>query len=825
MNIVVLAGGLCTERDVSLISGTQVCSALRKRGHHAVLVDVYLGTEEELDFNTVFAERESLLADERKIESREPDLEEVKARRKGKCDGFFGPNVLELCRRADIVYMGLHGAEGENGKIQATFDMLGIRYTGSGYLGSAVAMDKGMAKKVFLNGGIPTPEGYSITLGTEEQTSRVGYPCVVKPCCGGSSVGVSMAENDEEFCQALEVGFRYEEELLVEKCIRGREFSVGVIDGKSLPVIEIIPKVDFYNYENKYQPGMATEVCPAELSPEIAEKMQKYAVDVFRELKLETYGRIDFLLDEKNQMFCLEANTLPGMTPTSLLPQEAQAVGIEYGELCEQIVGKSLEKYEKKNNSSAGGKYGRGDMIPVWTSPMSGMTIHKIVEACQGTYYGPKEERDREVSMIVTDSRQIERDCLFVAIKGARVDGNQFVPAAYESQALCCLSEVVPERHDRPYILVKSCYQALKDMASLYREILGMRLIGITGSVGKTTTKEMVAAVLSERFPVCKTQGNFNNEVGVPLTLFRLRKEHALGIIEMGISDFGEMERLSAVVKPDACIITNIGQCHLENLGDRDGVLRAKTEIFTYMHPAGQIYLNGEDDKLAEVTESGERKITFFGGIHGDVRAENVCALGLKGSRFTLVSEIERFDVEVPVPGRHMVLNALAAAAVALDVGMSPEEIRAGIGKFRPVGGHGNIIENERFIILDDCYNANPASMKAGLNVLGDALGRKVAILGDMFELGEEERQMHGEIGSYAARSGADVLVFIGKLSEYAYESALVARGEEQTGVHYFPGLEQALEGIPKLLRRGDAILVKASHGMHFEKIVASLKE
>lgn len=825
MNIVVLAGGLCTERDVSLISGTQVCNALRKRGHHAVLVDVYLGTEEEIDFDTVFAERESLLAGEKKIGSREPDLEEVKARRKGKCDGFFGPNVLELCRRADMVYMGLHGAEGENGKIQATFDMLGIRYTGSGYLGSAVAMDKGMAKKVFLNGGIPTPEGYSITLGTEERASRIGYPCVVKPCCGGSSVGVSMAENDEEFCQALEVGFRYEEELLVEKCIRGREFSVGVIDGKSLPIIEIIPKMDFYNYENKYQPGMATEVCPAELSPEITEKMQEYAVDVFRELKLETYGRIDFLLDEGNQMFCLEANTLPGMTPTSLLPQEAQAVGIEYGELCEQIVGKSLEKYEKKNSSHSRGKYGRGDMIPIWTSPMSGMTLHKIVSACQGTYYGPEEARDREVSMIVTDSRQIEKGCLFVAIKGARVDGNRFIPAAYEDQALCCLSEVEPEKHDKPYIVVKSCYQALKDMAALYREILGIRLVGITGSVGKTTTKEMVATVLSERFPVCKTQGNFNNEVGVPLTLFRLRKEHAMGIIEMGISDFGEMERLSAVVKPDACIITSIGQCHLENLGDRDGVLRAKTEIFTSMHPAGQIYLNGEDDKLATVTESGERKITFFGGDGGDVRAENICPLGLKGSRFTLVSETERFDVEVPVPGRHMVLNALAAAAVALDAGMSPEEIRAGIGKFRPVGGHGSILETERFTILDDCYNANPASMKAGLDVLGDALGRKVAILGDMFELGEEERQMHGEIGSYAVRAGVDVLLFIGALCKYAYESALAARGEGQTEIHYFPGLEEALEGIPKLLCRGDTILVKASHGMHFEKIVASLKE
>lgn len=826
MNIVVLAGGLSTERDVSISSGTQVCKALRKRGHHAVLLDVFFGTTEKIDFETVFQERESLLTAEDRIDTREPDLEEVKALRKGDSDGFFGPNVLELCKRADIVYMGLHGAEGENGKIQATFDMLGIRYTGSGYLGSAIAMDKGMAKKVFLEAGIPTPKGYSVMLGMETKTSQVGYPCVIKPCCGGSSVGVSMANNEEEFHQALETGFRYEEELLVEECIQGREFSVGVIDGKSLPIIEIIPKNGFYNYENKYQPGMAMDVCPAELSEELTEKMQMYAAEVFRELKLETYGRIDFLMDKENRMYCLEANTLPGMTPTSLLPQEAQAVGVEYGELCEQIVGKSLEKYEKKNCIKTEGKYGRGDMIPVWTSVMSGMTLEKIATACQGTYYGPEEEKKKEVTMITIDSRQIEKGCLFVAIKGARVDGNDFVPDAYENQALCCMSEVEPENREKPYIVVKSCYQALKDMAALYREILGVKLVGITGSVGKTTTKEMIASVLSEKFPVCKTQGNFNNEVGVPLTLFRLRKEHAIGIIEMGISDFGEMERLSAIVQPDACVITNIGQCHLENLGDRDGVLRAKTEIFTSMNPTGQIYLNGEDDKLVTVKESGKRKITFFGGENeGNVRAKNLVSLGLKGSKFTVVSGNQEFEVTVPVPGKHMVLNALAAAAVALDAGMSPEEIQEGIKKFQPMGGHSSIVETEKFTILDDCYNANPVSMKAGLDVLQAALQRKVAIVGDMFELGKEEQQMHAGIGTYGVKAGVDLLICIGELSKYTYEAAVAARGGGKEGLSYFATREEAMKELPALLHPGDTILVKASHGMHFEKIVAQIKE
>ena len=342
MDIVVLAGGLSVERDVSLISGKGICKALQSRGHRAVLLDVFLGYDGELDLDTVFGQRESLLQREAEIGAKEPDLEQVKALRKDDTGCFFGPNVIEICKRADIVYMGLHGAEGENGKLQAAFDILGIRYTGSGYFGSALAMDKEMAKKVFLAAGVPAPDGFIVAEGKSGQ--EASFPCVVKPCCGGSSVGVSIAWNEEEYRQALKTGFAYEKELLVEEYIKGREFSVGVIDGKSLPVIEIIPKEGFYDYKTKYQSGMAADVCPAELSKELAEKMQGYAVMVYDSLKLEVYGRIDFLLDDKGRLYCLEANTLPGMTPTSLMPQESKAVGIEYGELCEQIIGKSLEK-------------------------------------------------------------------------------------------------------------------------------------------------------------------------------------------------------------------------------------------------------------------------------------------------------------------------------------------------------------------------------------------------------------------------------------------------------------------------------------------------
>ena len=475
------------------------------------------------------------------------------------------------------------------------------------------------------------------------------------------------------------------------------------------------------------------------------------------------------------------------------------------------------------------------------------MTLAKIAKACGGTYYGPEELKETEVTMITIDSRQVEQGCLFVAIKGERVDGNTFVEAAFGDGAACCMSEKAPENSDRPYIVVESCYQALKDMAELYRGMINATVIGITGSVGKTTTKEMVASVLSERFRILKTKGNFNNEVGVPLTLFRLRREHEVAVVEMGISEFGEMTRLSKMVRPHACILTNVGECHLESLGDRDGVLKAKTEIFSYMDSCGTAYVNGDDDKLSTVAlrdgkvtaaygegeladfisrnEEDKRQIRYFmlsedKGGRG-VYAKDIINLGLKGTRFTVMAGDRNFDVEVPVPGEHMVRNALAAVSVALDMGMTPEEIQRGIAKFRPVGGHGSIVETENFTILDDCYNANPASMEAGIHVLKDALGRRVAIIGDMFELGENERELHRKIGECAAAAGLELLVCIGRLAEEIYQGAS-AMGDKAC---YFATKEEAMAALPSILQKGDTILVKASHGMCFEKIVAQLKE
>lgn len=348
MKIVVLAGGISTERDVSLISGAGILKALRENGHQVILLDVFLGYKKRgEDVSNIFEKAAEMDSQVNDIQAVDPDIEQVKKMRNGDEKGLFGPNVIEICRQADIVYMGLHGADGENGKVQAAFDVLGIKYTGSDYLGSALAMDKGMAKKVFLQSKIPTPNGFTMTKShIHELPKEIGYPCIVKPCCGGSSVGMSIVKNETEYKKALDLAFKYENEVVVEEYIKGREFSVGVIGGKSLPIIEIIPKSGVYDYETKYQPGMATDVCPAPLSDEITDKMQTYAIDVYRELKLSSYARIDFLLDADDHMYCLEANTLPGMTATSLLPQEAQAAGISYDELTEKIIEISLKRYE-----------------------------------------------------------------------------------------------------------------------------------------------------------------------------------------------------------------------------------------------------------------------------------------------------------------------------------------------------------------------------------------------------------------------------------------------------------------------------------------------
>lgn len=336
MKIVVLAGGTSTERDVSIVSGTKVCEALRSKGHQAILLDVFCG-KEGLQAETAFAQIYDVEREAAYIRSFNDSIEEIKAARRE----FFGPNVLDVCKAADVVFLALHGACGEDGRIQAAFDLLGINYTGSGYLGSALAMDKTITKQMFRENGVPTPAGVILEKADAPKSAAelgVGLPCVVKTACGGSSVGVYIVNTEEEFAEAIKDGFTYEEKLVVEQYISGQEYTVGVVGGEAYPVVEITPITGFYDYKNKYQAGSTIETCPAPLSAELTQKMQEIALKAYHTLRLESYARMDFMMDENGGIYCLEANTLPGMTPTSLLPQEAAAVGMTFADLCEKLI-------------------------------------------------------------------------------------------------------------------------------------------------------------------------------------------------------------------------------------------------------------------------------------------------------------------------------------------------------------------------------------------------------------------------------------------------------------------------------------------------------
>lgn len=350
MDIVVLAGGLSSERDVSFKTGEMVANALRENGHRVILLDVFMGyKEKEEDVSGIFGHSIEASAGITDISETAPDISRIKALRKDTSGCFFGPNVIPICRMADIVFLALHGEDGENGKIQAAFDLFGIRYTGSGYLGSALAMDKSISKLFFRQAGLPVPNGIKMSKShrTDDfEKTGLTLPCVVKPCCGGSSIGVSIVRTKEEFSGALDEAFCWEDEVIVEDYIKGREFSVAVVDGKALPVIEMAPLEGFYDYKNKYKAGSTIETCPAQIPDETAEKMQQIAVAAAKSLGLLVYSRMDFLLGESNEIYCLEANTLPGMTPTSLIPQEAQAVGMDFRALCEKLIRISLQKYE-----------------------------------------------------------------------------------------------------------------------------------------------------------------------------------------------------------------------------------------------------------------------------------------------------------------------------------------------------------------------------------------------------------------------------------------------------------------------------------------------
>ncbi|MBQ4569400.1 MAG: UDP-N-acetylmuramoyl-tripeptide--D-alanyl-D-alanine ligase [Ruminococcus sp.] len=451
---------------------------------------------------------------------------------------------------------------------------------------------------------------------------------------------------------------------------------------------------------------------------------------------------------------------------------------------------------------------------------MKSFTLKQALTACGGKYFGEMELLDAELSSIVTDSRKVKKGSLFAAIVGERVDGHNFIPQCIEAGALCALCEKTPADNS-PHILVENTKQALIDIATAYRLTFEIPFVGISGSVGKTTTKEMIASVLSQKFCVHKTQGNFNNDLGVPLTLFGLEEDHEAAVIEMGISDFGEMSVLAQIVKPDLCVLTNIGNCHLECLVDRDGVRKAKTEMFDFMNPEGAAVLCKDDDKLCEIAEvRGKSPITF--GLRGDCdyTAHSITTNNEDRTSFTVKHADGEFEATVYALGSHMVSNALCAAAVGRYFSLTDEQIAKGISEYKPTGSRQNVVKTEKLTIIDDCYNANPASMKASLETLAGFSGRRVAILGDMKELGKTEAELHREIGRFAVEKKLDLVIAVGDLALNIYKEARPSIDAE-----WFQTVEEAKLELYEMLTIGDTVLVKASHSMKFEEIVDYLKE
>lgn len=460
---------------------------------------------------------------------------------------------------------------------------------------------------------------------------------------------------------------------------------------------------------------------------------------------------------------------------------------------------------------------------------MPNMTLRNIAGACHGTYVGPQDAMDKVICGAVIDSRLVEEDYLFIPIRGERADGHNFIPQVFEKGACCVLSEIELENPAGPYIRVESCPVALKQIAAFYRESLPIKVVGITGSVGKTSTKEMISSVLSQKYQVHKTAGNFNNEIGLPLTIFGIRQEHEVAVLEMGISGFEEMRRLSQVSKPDIGVITNIGLCHLENLGSRDGILQAKTEMFENLKADGVAILNGDDDKLVTKQRVNGKPAIFYGmNEKNGIYATEVVNQGFDGMTANIHTPQGSFPAEITIPGEHNVYNALAATAVGLELGLSLEQIQQGIREAKTIAGRTNVIRTKGMQVIDDCYNANPVSMEAALDVLSHAKGRTIAVLGDMGELGVDEKALHFGVGKCVAEKQIHTLFCAGALAA-EYKAGVESVISQQTGdtceVYYYENREDMISALQEYVQEGDSILIKASHFMDFPKVVEALTE
>lgn len=445
---------------------------------------------------------------------------------------------------------------------------------------------------------------------------------------------------------------------------------------------------------------------------------------------------------------------------------------------------------------------------------MTGMTIAAAAKACGGKYWGTNAE-STELGRVIIDSRAVEPGDLFVAYKGEKVDGHDYIGAALDKGAACCLCERVPEGETRGVIVVDDVQRALEAIAAAYRETLSLPIIGITGSVGKTSAKEMISAVLSSRYNVLKTDKNLNNQIGVPMTLSRITPAHDAAVVEMGISGFGEMHRLGKMVRPQIAVYTLIGHAHLEFLHDLDGVLRAKTEMLDELSDDACVIMNGDDEKLKGY-RCRQRKISFGFGADCDVRAENV-ELKEEHTECDVVCGERRFHVTIPAFGKHLVYAALEGAAVGMEMGLCDEEIARGIASFETVGRRAAIVHTGKLTLLDDCYNSNAEALRSGIDSLIQLPGRHICILGDMLELGQSAEKIHREGGAYARKAGVERLLCCGTYADaYCEGAGEIARRFSSRG--------ELIAALKEEIQEGDCVLVKASRGARFEEISEALK-
>ena len=449
------------------------------------------------------------------------------------------------------------------------------------------------------------------------------------------------------------------------------------------------------------------------------------------------------------------------------------------------------------------------------------MEIPEVAALAGGIWLNPHDAPP--VTAVTVDSRKAAPGSLFVPLAGRR-DGHQFIDAALDAGAVACLCQKPPEelRPDKSYIQVLDARVALGSLASAYRERFRIPFIQITGSVGKTTTKELIAAVLGQKFPVLRTPGNYNNDIGTPLTLLGLEPEHQAAVIETGMNHFGEIEYLGRMVRPDIAVITNIGDAHIEFLGSRQGILQAKCEIFEHMKRGGLAILNGDDAMLGELAPPfrtihcgykegcGARVVDFFDH-------------SVQGISCTIRTDKDVYPLQISAPGAHMVWPAAMGVAIGETLGLDRDEIIRGVAAYRPTGSRMRVLRAaEGRILLDDCYNANPQSVTAALEVLARTeCEKRVAVLGDMGELGSIADQAHYNIGALTAMLGIDFVVAVGPMA------AGIAEGASQNGGEavYFPTKEEAMDELRRQWEPGTAMLVKASHAMEFDKIVSGLLE